>query len=626
MLACSWAGIRSLTIDSIWYDEWYSLYYAGAAPYYGPISVVQTVERTLQYNEYNPPSYYVLLNLWAQAAGWAPFAGRALSLLLGILAVAALYRLGCLMAGRTAGLGAAVGLGTSAFFIQQLHELRMYTLFTLMVTLTLLTYWQLVYRKPNWRGGIFFALSLTCLLYTHYMALPLIIALGLYHLLFVPKSRQWVFVALLAVGCGLLYLPWLSVALKALSTVSGEGARNFFANDAAALVNNVLTQFSNGGVPLLAIFGWYALRGSRRNSIFIFGLLMITLGLVITLNERLHFISIARYLIALWPLLALIVGLGIAQMQHLKLRPLLLVAIWLIASAGLVVPRQSIAEPKDPDWQVTLPWDKVVKVLNKNFFGRPNDTDTLVYLLPRPTPYWFHAPLVDYYLHPLDVQVDNMPAWLQLAPPNAPRLQAHLVESQETSSPEFFEQEAQQVLANSQRIWLAYNPTDLPSPFARPSWQHVLAQQGMIECGTPAQESTLQMSLYVRVPEQRLTARFGDGIQVGVVDVALSPQNQSLLLIIGWAIAADVPANTYSIGLYIDDAQGNPVAQTDFGIPNQQRACTSTAISVAGLASGSYTLSSAVYNWQTGERLIGQSMDMIVGERPQLAEVTIPAP
>jgi uncharacterized membrane protein len=246
LLVVCWTGTRSLTFNTIWYDEWYSLYYAGAAPDYGPISIAQTIDRTLQYNEYNPPGYYVVLNLWGQVAGWTPFATRIFSVLMGVLAIASVYRLGCVMAGKRAGLGAAIGLGASAFFINQLTEVRMYTLFPLLVALTLLAYWQFTYRKPSRTNAVLFFLSLIGLLYTHYMALPLVMALGFYHVLIAPKNRQWWIVTVLAVVCGLLYLPWLSVAFSALSVVSGEGSRNFFADDALTLINNVLTQFTNG--------------------------------------------------------------------------------------------------------------------------------------------------------------------------------------------------------------------------------------------------------------------------------------------------------------------------------------------------------------------------------------------
>ncbi len=623
LLVVSWAGTRSLNTDTIWYDEWYSLYYAGAAPHYGPISMTQTIDRALQYNEYNPPGYYVALNLWGHITGWTPFAARAFSLLLGVLAIAVVYRLGCQMAGTTAGLGTAIGLSASAFFIHQLTELRMYSLFPLLVALTLLVYWQFTYIKSSWQSATLFFLSLLGLLYTHYMALPLVAALGLYHLLIAPKNRSWWVIALLAVGCGLLYLPWLGVAYSALGTVSGEGARNFFANDALTLVNNVLTQFSNGAVPLLVIVGWYALRSTKRNMIFVFGLLVSTVGLVLVVNERLHFISIARYLIALWPVLALLVGLGISQMQRFKLYPLLLLVVWCTAGAGLVFSRTLISEPKDPNWDVTLPWENVARVVNENFFGRVNNEDALVFLLPQPTPYWFHAPLVDYYLHQFTVQLDNMPDWLRLSPPESPLLHAHLVESMPNISPDQYANEAEQVLTHARRLWLVYGPTNLPSPFARPAWDTTLAQQGFVTCTPIVQEPTLHMSLYARVSQDQLTAHFGDGIQLGSLDTALTSADR-LSVLLGWSIAANVPANTYSIGLYVDNAQGQPVAQSDFGIPNHPTACSRTSISLAGLPTGTYTLSAAVYNWQTGERLVGQSVKGLVTDRPELTQIAVP--
>src|SRR4051812_12025770 len=205
LLLVSWSGVRNLNINTIWYDEWYSLYYAGAAPHYGPISITQTVDRALQYNEYNPPGYYIALNLWGQGSGWTPFVARTFSLLMGVLAVAVVYRLGCLMAGKLAGLGAALALGISAFFLHQLTELRMYTLFPLLVALTLLAYWQFTYRKPSWKNVLFFFGSLLALLYVHYMALPLVITLGLYHLVVAPKNRRWWIITALAALCGLLY-------------------------------------------------------------------------------------------------------------------------------------------------------------------------------------------------------------------------------------------------------------------------------------------------------------------------------------------------------------------------------------------------------------------------------------
>lgn len=628
LLVVSWAGARNLTATTIWYDEWYSLYYAGAAPEYGPISIPQTIDRALQYNEYNPPGYYIALNLWGQVAGWTPFAARAFSVLMGVLAVAVVYRLGNLIAGKIAGLGAAIGLGASAFFIHQLTELRMYTLFPLLVALTLLAYWQFMYRKASNGGGALFFVALLGLLYTHYMALPLIMALGIYHLIVAPKNRPWWVISGLAVICGLLYVPWLGVAYSALSTVSSEGSRNFYASDALTLINNILTQFSNGSVPLLVIVGWFALRGSRRSVILVLGLLLGTLSFILIVNERLHFIGIARYLLGLWPVLALVVGLGIAQMQCFKVYPRLLMLIWCMAGLGLIIPRTLIPEPAETFWQVVLPWDKVASVMNESFFGRANDEDGLVFLVPQPTPYWFHAPLVDYYLHQFHVELDNMPGWLHLPTPETPLLHAHLVESMPNLTPDQYASEAEQFIANQQRIWLAYSPTDLPSPFARPAWESTLTKQGFVRCTPIVQEATLRMDLYARLDLGKLNSYFGTGIEVGLWNKALSPDKQ-LSVLLGWLIEQDVPTNTYSIGVYVENAQGQPVAQSDFGIPTLRgvgpsAACTRTSISLAGLPSGNYTIHAAVYNWQTGERLIASSVSAIMSDHPRLSEIDIP--
>jgi hypothetical protein len=264
-------------------------------------------------------------------------------------------------------------------------------------------------------------------------------------------------------------------------------------------------------------------------------------------------------------------------------------------------------------------------VVNDSFFGRVNDEDSLVFLLPQPTPYWFHAPLVNYYLHQFRVQLDNMPDWLHLSPPESPLLHAHLVESMPNTSPDQYSSEAEQFLTNAQRVWLAYNPTDLPSPFARPAWDAALAKQNFVVCTPILQEPTLQMSLYARIPQDQLSAHFGDGIQLGALDLALTADGR-LSVLLGWSIASGVPANTYSVGLYVDNAQGQPVAQTDFGIPSQPNACSRTSIALAGQSAGTYTLSAVVYNWQTGERLIGESVNGLVADRPELAPINIVKP
>ena len=63
-------GARGLNLKAIWYDEWWSVYYAGTSPLYGPITLAETANRVVsEHNEFNPPGYYFALNAWSQFTG-----------------------------------------------------------------------------------------------------------------------------------------------------------------------------------------------------------------------------------------------------------------------------------------------------------------------------------------------------------------------------------------------------------------------------------------------------------------------------------------------------------------------------------------------------------------------------
>jgi len=83
-------GMRGLNADAIWYDEWWSLYYAGAIDGdTSPGAVLARLSEQRQH-ENNPPLYYLLLAQWGQLLNWtpqtAPLIGRFLSLAATLLA------------------------------------------------------------------------------------------------------------------------------------------------------------------------------------------------------------------------------------------------------------------------------------------------------------------------------------------------------------------------------------------------------------------------------------------------------------------------------------------------------------------------------------------------------------
>ncbi|MCA9915753.1 MAG: glycosyltransferase family 39 protein, partial [Anaerolineae bacterium] len=211
LLFTTWLGVRGLNLDAINYDEHWTIRIIGAEPY-GPATLPAVIANATE-DPWQPPLYYLLLWLWSQLAGATPFALRFLTTLVGLLSVASAYQLGKNIFGEfsrkpvkvgdhmgsplqrtdiSAGLYAAILLGGSSLLAIYLHELRPYALYILFTILALWAYWRSVHAaKLGWRGGTFLFLSLAGLIYSHYFSIVVIVAVGLYHLLFVPKNRRW---------------------------------------------------------------------------------------------------------------------------------------------------------------------------------------------------------------------------------------------------------------------------------------------------------------------------------------------------------------------------------------------------------------------------------------------------
>jgi uncharacterized membrane protein len=148
---------------------------------------------------------------WGHLLGWTEFGGRVLSLLIGMLAIATTYRLGKTLTDRAVvGLAAAAALGTGVFFVNYLHEMRGYTLYTWLSSMCIWCYWRLLTRRLNLVNQGVFVLSAIALLYTQYFAAITLIGIGVYHLLFAsgkkafPSGRWWRIV-------WLLVIVWVSV-------------------------------------------------------------------------------------------------------------------------------------------------------------------------------------------------------------------------------------------------------------------------------------------------------------------------------------------------------------------------------------------------------------------------------
>jgi len=193
----------------------------------------------------HPPGYYLLLHYWRALFGQSEFALRSLSVAAGLASVVFTYMLGRRLFGEWAGLIAAF-LGTiSPLGIYYSQEARMYALLGALsaastyLLLRVLTDDRSPVRNPCpptrtlLRPAILAAYVLTSAagLYTQY-AFPFVLLVhnGIFGLWWLKEGRQsahrWRLLALWAgtqAAIGVLYLPWLPIALKSVTGWSSAG-------------------------------------------------------------------------------------------------------------------------------------------------------------------------------------------------------------------------------------------------------------------------------------------------------------------------------------------------------------------------------------------------------------------
>jgi hypothetical protein len=480
-----------------------------------------------------------------------------------------------------AGLIAAFMIGLSSFFLYYTHELRTFTLVAMATSFTLWCYHQLMQRaKPSrwWSIGMF--LGIFTLLHTHYFAMPVVGALGLYHLIF--QRRHWWRPAIPTVAAGAIAALWLPIFFAGFNNVQGEVELHGRAISFFESFTEVIYYFSNGFplllvglLVILTVLGWRvkALR-------FIVWMAVVSLTFIAALNEVTHVLTTSRirYLIVMWPLLAVWLGVGLAHLKQIRYGVLIsgaLVAVWFAGALyANVQPTFLGALNLDPYPR----WRTITNAIK----AHSQPTDAFV----------FHAgTLAGQASYPLAYASAGlgMPSFISLA-------------LYDDTSPENQSWAQEQVVA-AQRIWYG-----LDRGVASESWREefeALLNSDFVTCGTFAEDDRLTLWLYARsmayCPGGDVLATFGSGITLTGLETTQSAA--TLQLALGFEVTQDVPLHTYSVAVQMLDGTGQPIAQADAGLPPGDFATVSLTVPLESVAAGDYPLHLIVYNWQTGERL-----------------------
>ena len=585
--------IPLLNDDAFTGDEPKTLFVAGVLSS-GPNTLAGVVDALTVRSPEQALGWPILVFIWGRIAGWSEPAIRILPFLAGMLALALVARAGRDLMSAAAGVIAALLLAGSAFFLTYMFHARAFTTVALCATLCVWCYWRIALRpeSPGRAAQMGLLLGATGLLYMHYVGALLLPALGLFHLLFVPKNRRWWRPVILLGLAALAATPQLPVFLVGFGkTVTDEGLHNR-ALDTAELLTRLIRFMSNeilqpplvlgaaAGLVLLLVLALTTLlrlrSGRKSDAIWLAGFVAATtLLLLIMINEIVGVVveNRIRYLMPLWPLIALLAGAGLWRLagRHRRLVTVLL-AVWLALGAWLNLVtgfRYESGYIRRSDVHTT--YREVGKYVSS--------ADGLI--LDHEAGYldWQHL-----YVKMLDV-----PYVLYIRHRDAPL--KHVLR-----------------LHNAHPyLWLLFLTQDTGRMEAMAD---VL---GRVPCERAIDDewgiTLVRHALSpVHCPDSPARLQFDKDIQLTGPDIRL--EDGMLRLHAGFRSVDDYLLAHYSLAVHIIDVNTDErVAQGDTGIGSGAFVPVSSDIDVSALPPGEYELRVALYDWQTGVRLPARDLE-----------------
>ena len=317
-------------------DELYSIRFAGGSGD-GPFSPAEIRLAVFEESPTWAIGMPMIQSVWGRTFGWSAFSMRTLPLFTGLLAISWTFRVGREFYAPLVGLVATAILVSSVLFITYLHVLRSFSAVAMFTVMVVWGYWRLVLstanRKKSFAGRAILLLGSVGIIYSNYYAITLFVALGIWHLLFIPKNRQWWGPVLLLGLAGLTFLLELEGFLRGIQVTQNWPSfvdtnrllrssevlpriLQVFTNDILnlpsvrfGLVSNVI---SLALFSLMVVIGfWRFRRGARcRQSQFLLFITVSSLLSMFWINEILLVIreERMRYFVPMWPLIAILLG------------------------------------------------------------------------------------------------------------------------------------------------------------------------------------------------------------------------------------------------------------------------------------------------------------------------------
>lgn len=579
--AAAVANLKRFPIGNDEYNSWNRIIdSATGAPY----SLAQTVKDVTIESPQHGPAYFVLINIWRTLAGAELFTLRLLSAYFGLLALAVTYRLAASIGDQDLGLTAFFIAAFLAYLLYYSHLARMYTLLPLTSGCLLWSYARIMRRRrrPSRWTWLILLLSAALILYIHYFGIMLLAALGLYHLAFAEKDRRWLEVSLLMAAAGLLFAPWLPIA------IFGFPGRPDVSNTRLSLLDSllhILRLFSNGlfFAPAIALFAaGIARRRLKPGELLVSLVAIITLLLILLSNELAALFSDwqMRYMSVFVVPFCCAMAIGLRQLPGWGWLRLPLAALWIAAfvlfyrSDDLLVATGARIQNLDkmPRYQDFLYESDRLPGYNELILSAHPDTPVIV----RKT--------LEYYRKTLS-------RWSHVAHIYANEAGGTVIQSGLSTYSSL-----DAIAANANGVWLIYNPqqTDLN---ALPWFTDAFAQRYLL-CKRYLDKPDSVIEYYVirAIPCRLITdsnpvaIHYEGGAQLANYEVKRS--DESLEFFFWWARTI---GKDYSLSLQVFDSENNKALWLDAVISGEP--LDHFDFSIAELEAGEYVVKLIVYDF-----------------------------
>lgn len=552
-----------------------------------PFSPFDAVQSLAAIAPNHPPLYFVILNIWGSLVGNDIALGRMLSVFAGLLAMAVMYRIARERLAPIAGLFVVIILLSNAFYNFYLVYLRMYTLLVMTAALFYWVYMRVLHHEGQVARRAYAALFVACfvLANTHVLSIPLIVAVGVYHVLHVKRDRRWRNVTIAACAALLLCLPWTYILLSRGVDLTNSHLPLEQIDGWRLLLDWVSVMFA-GNALLLLLSAIGIIMALRSSDAFCLRNCLILLYFLIPLGLIAHFtgyIPPGRMRLTLAGLVPLLLVLVCGYFHLYQLRRYLgaLALLWIVA--GLAYhqtghwTRFLTATSSYPE---IIPWHAVSRIVTSS------ETE---------------APVIGYQFDDFHLFFPSNTNYAQFEH----FFSRYGIRVEAVDDLSEFEENVRRDAVMQPSKWLMYRKANVRAAEA-PELRAVMKANNYEVCDVRELGIDTVLTLYswtvLNCQDERAIATHSTNlIDYAFYGVVVDMDNESVLLAEEWRPKQEFKPERYNLSYQLISTDWVNVAQLDIPLVDEGN-LRQFYIDVSGAPAGQYRLMAILYDNQTGER------------------------